>query len=155
MMNERADLWPILPYEALAPTFGHLHRLVQIAGKYTLDQAFELGWGNIVFAVTPRGSRTPTLRRDDVTFTVHYRLLDGGVVVEANNGIRSLPLLARAVADFYAEFVAAAAQLGVPAPGSTMTTEIAGAAPLDVDHLDRDAMLGAELLTAGRRSYCP
>jgi hypothetical protein len=31
MMNERADLWPILSYEAPAPTFGHLHRLVQIA----------------------------------------------------------------------------------------------------------------------------
>jgi hypothetical protein len=35
------------------------------------------------------------------------------------------------------EFVAAAAQLGVPAPGSTITTEIAGAAPLDVDYLER------------------
>lgn len=68
---------------------------------------------------------------------MHYRLLDGDVVVEANTGIRSLPLLARAVADFYAEFVAAAAQLGVPAPDSTMTTEIAGAAPPDVDHLER------------------
>jgi hypothetical protein len=129
--------WPVLSYQDLAPTVDHLHRLVQIAGKYTLDQTFETGWGNIVFDVTPRGLRTPTLRRNGVTFVVHYRLLDGDVLIEANTGRRSLPLRTQAVARFYEAFVAAAAELGIPAPGSTITTEIPGALALDADDLQR------------------
>ena len=124
MNNEHADLWPDLPYEDLAPTVDHLRRLVQIAGKYTLDQAFERGWGNVVFDITPRGLRTPTLRRDGVTFVVHYRLLDGDVVLEASTGARVLPLRAQSVAEFYAVFVTVAAELGLAAPGSTIAAEI-------------------------------
>jgi len=41
-MSDNSGLWPALPYEQLAPTVDHLNRLVQIAGKYTLDQLFEL-----------------------------------------------------------------------------------------------------------------
>lgn len=137
MNNEHADLWPDLPYEDLAPTVDHLRRLVQIAGKYTLDQAFERGWGNVVFDITPRGLRTPTLRRDGVTFVVHYRLLDGDVVLEASTGARVLPLRAQSVAEFYAVFVTVAAELGLAAPGSTIAAEIAGAAPLDADSAGR------------------
>jgi hypothetical protein len=66
-----------------------------VAGKYTLDQPFEPGWGNIVYDVTPRGLRTPTLHRDAVTFTVHYRLLDDDVVIEADTGVRTIPLSRR------------------------------------------------------------
>jgi hypothetical protein len=134
---EHGNRWPILSYKDLAPTVDHLNRLVQIAGKYTLDQAFEPGWGNVVFAVTPRGLSTPTLRRNDVTFVVHYRLLDGDVVLEASTGTRTLRLRPQALADFYAGFVAAAAELGVPAPGSTITAEIKDAPALDVDRQER------------------
>ena len=129
--------WPALPYEHVAPTVGYLNRLVQIAGKYTLDQAFEPGWGNIVYGVTPRGLITPTLRREGVTFVVHYRLLDGDVVIEADTGTRTLPLDLRSVADFYATFVAAAAELGLPAPGSPIACEIPGAPALDADRITR------------------
>jgi len=49
------------------------------------------------------------LRVDDVTFVVHYRLLDDDVVLEAETGTRTLALCAQSVADFFAAFVAAAA----------------------------------------------
>ena len=136
-MSDNSGLWPALPYEQLAPTVDHLNRLVQIAGKYTLDQLFEPGWGNIVYDVSPRGLRTPTLRIGRVTFDVHYRLLDGDVLLEASTGNRVLPLGTTTVAEFYAEFVAAAAALGIPAPGSTIATEIADPVPLDADHVHR------------------
>jgi hypothetical protein len=42
-VDEHAERWPVLSYADLAPTVEHLNRLVQIAGKYTLDQAFEPG----------------------------------------------------------------------------------------------------------------
>jgi hypothetical protein len=135
---ERPDKWPSLPYEALAPTVDHLNRLVQVAGKYTLDLPFELGWGNIVFGVTPRGLSTPTLRQGDVTFTVHYRLLDDDVVIETDTGVRAIALDSGSVASFFAAFVAAAAELGLPPPGSTITAEIDGAPALDVDRTPRE-----------------
>ena len=57
-MIENAQLWPELSYAELSPTLDHLQRIAQIAGKYTLDQTYEPGWGNIVLDVTPRGLRT-------------------------------------------------------------------------------------------------
>jgi hypothetical protein len=74
----------------MAPTVDYLNRLVQVAGKYTLDMPFEVGWGNVVLDVTPRGLRSPILRQAGVTFTVHYRLLDGDVVIEADTGTATL-----------------------------------------------------------------
>jgi hypothetical protein len=136
-VNEHAERWPVLSYDDLAPTVEHLNRLVQIAGKYTLDQPFEPGWGNIVYGITPRGLATPTLRRDGVTFVVHYRLLDGDVVLEASTGFRTLAFRTQSVADFYADFVAVADELGLPAPGSTIAAEIPGAAALDADSVER------------------
>lgn len=35
---------------------GYVNRVVQVAGKYTLDEPFEVGWGNVVLDVTPAGS---------------------------------------------------------------------------------------------------
>ena len=61
-----------------------VNRLVQVGGKYTLDEPFEVGWGNVVLDVTPRGLRTPTLRQQEVAFSVHHRLLDADVVIEAD-----------------------------------------------------------------------
>jgi len=139
------DLWPELPYPELAPAVDHVRRLVQIAGKYTLDQLFEPSWGNIVLGVTARGLATRTLRIGYVTFNVHYRLLDSDVVIEASTGIRSVGLRTQSVAAFYAEFVAAAAELGIPAPGSTITAEVA-----DAPHLDADEEIRAWSASAGQ-----
>ena len=49
-MTASRDPWPALPYPQLAPAADYVRRLVQIAGKYTLDQLFEPSWGNIVLA---------------------------------------------------------------------------------------------------------
>jgi hypothetical protein len=133
-MTASRDLWPALPYPELAPAVDYVRRLMQIGGKYTLDQLFEPSWGNVVLEVTPRGLSTRTLRSHDVSFRVHYRLLDSDVVIEASVGVRSVPLRTQSVAAFYEGFVAAAAELGIPAPGSTIAAEIPGGPDLDADH---------------------
>jgi hypothetical protein len=137
-VSEHPDEWPTLVYEDLAPTVDYINRLVQVAGKYTLNEVFEPGWGNIVLDITPRGLRTPTLRQRDVTFTVHYRLLDADVVIETNTGSRTLALRTGSVAAFYAAFCNAATELGITRPGSTVIVEIPGA-PMgfDGDHVNR------------------
>jgi len=103
---------------------SYLNRLVQVAGKYTIDEPFEVGWGNIVLDVTPRGLRTPVLRQPEVTFTVHYRLLDGDVLIEADTGTRTLPLATGTASAFYEAFCAAAGELGIRPPGSAVVCEI-------------------------------
>lgn len=128
-MSDSARIWPELGYQDLAPTVAYLNRLVQVAGKYTLDEPFEVGWGHVVFDVTPRGLRTPTLRQPGVTFSVHYRLLDGDVLIEADTGTQTLSLADGTVAEFHAAFCEAAGKLGIRSPGSTLLCEIPGAAP--------------------------
>ncbi len=132
------ERWQPLPYDELAPTVDYVRRLAQLGGKYTLDQPFEQSWGNIVLDVSPRGLSTPTLRVADVTFRVHCNLLDAEIVLESDRGVVSVPIRTQSMADAYAEFVAAAAHLGIPAPGSAIATEIPGALHLDSDHEVRD-----------------
>ncbi|MEU6405858.1 DUF5996 family protein [Streptomyces sp. NPDC046985] len=128
-MSEHAEAWPVLDHAELAPMTEYVNRVVQVAGKYSLDEPFEVGWGNIVLEVTPRGLCTPPFRRDGVTFSVHYRLLDGEVVIESDRGSRTLSLARTSVADFYAAFCETAGQLGVPHPRSDRICEIPQAPP--------------------------
>ncbi|QKW24759.1 hypothetical protein HUT11_00315 [Streptomyces seoulensis] len=123
-MSERPDMWPKLDHAELAPMVDYVNRIVQVAGKYALDDPFEVGWGNIVLDVTPRGLRTPTFRHRDATFSVHYRLLDGDVVIETDEDERRLPLSEGSVASFYRAFCDVAAELGVHAPRTSLICEI-------------------------------
>jgi hypothetical protein len=132
-----ATLWAARPDISVAPTIDHIHRLAQIGGKYTLDQIYEPNWGNIALDVTGRGFATSTVRRGDVIFRVDYDLLDDQVTIAANTGRICLPLQAGCVATFYADFVAAAATLGIPAPGSTIEPEIPSAPRADADDEER------------------
>ena len=128
-MSTNPGNWPELDYRDLAPMVAYLNRLVQVGGKYTLDEPFEVGWGNIVLDVTPRGLRTPTLRQQDVTFSVHYRLLDADVHIEADTGSRTLTLSNGSIAAFFATFCEAASELGIRPPGSSLLCEISDAEP--------------------------
>ncbi len=134
----------------MAPTVDNLHRLSQIAGKYTLDQPFKAYWSGITLLVTSRGIATRTMRSGDILFDIEYAILDSQVVVTASTGKTTLPLAAGTVADFYRKFVDAVAVLGIPAPRTTLETEIAGALRFDSDTVDRayDAGTARQMWTA-------
>lgn len=146
-MSERRSGWPTLVYEDLASMVGYVNRVVQVAGKYTLYEPFEVGWGNVVLDVTPRGLRTPTFRQRGVTFTVHCRLLDGDVVIEADTGSRTVPLAKGSVATFYTAFRDAAAELGIHRPRTSLICEIPDCEPtFEDDRVERTWDHGAALL---------
>jgi len=151
------ELWPVLAYDEMAPTVDHLHRLSQIAGKYTLDQPFEPFWSNVPLVVTPRGFGTRTLRAGDVLFDVEYAVLDDRVDVTASTGRVTLPLAAGSVADFYARFVRAVAPLKIAAPRTTLESEIPGSFHLDTDSQPRPydaAAARRPVATPRRRDGC-
>ncbi len=131
------DPWSPLPYEEIRPTVDHLHRLVQIGGKYTLNEPFEPNWGNIPLSVTPRGFSTPTLHAGAVLFVVDYELLDDRVTISATTGRVSLPLGPGTVAGFYEQFVEAVAPLGIAPLQTTVEPEIPDAPRLDADREQR------------------
>jgi len=131
------DAWPPLPYEELRPTVDHLHRLVQIGGKYTLDQPYEFNWGNIVLSVSPRGFSTPTIHLGEVPFDVDYELLDDRVTINASTGRVSIPLGPGSVAGFYERFLEAVVPLGIAPLRTTVEPEIPDAPPIDEDREDR------------------
>ncbi|HEY8313831.1 MAG TPA: DUF5996 family protein [Candidatus Baltobacteraceae bacterium] len=133
MTLDTPGFWPALPYDEIAPTLEHLHRLAQIGAKYTLDQPFHPNWGNITLSITPRGFATPTLWAGDTAFRVEYAILDDRVTVTASTGQISLPLAAGSVADFYKRFVEAVSQLRIAAPRTVLETEIADALHFDTD----------------------
>ncbi|MFJ8924637.1 DUF5996 family protein [Streptomyces sp. NPDC102415] len=146
-MSGPRKAWPTLVHEDLASMVGYVNRVVQVAGKYSLDEPFEVGWGNVVLDVTPRGLRTPVFRQRGVTFTVHCRLLDGDVVIEADTGARTVPLSTGSVATFYAAFRDAAAELGIHQPRSLLICEIPDCAPtFEADHVERSWDPGAARL---------
>ena len=110
--------WPAIDYATIRPTADHLHRLTQIAGKYTLNQPYESNWANILMSVTPRGYRSPVLRQGDVDFEIEYNLVDDQVTVMTNAGSATLSVAEGSVSDFYAEFEQAVAPLGIGPIGS-------------------------------------
>jgi hypothetical protein len=125
--------WPALDHAAMAPTIEHLHRLSQIGGKYTVDEPFELNWGNVPLTVTPRGFATPTLYAAAVPFAVEYDLLDHAVLIAAGTGRTRVALEPGSVAGFLERFTEAAGTLGVAPLRNLSQPEIAGAPPLDED----------------------
>lgn len=131
------DRWPSLVYKEIAPTVDYLHRLLQIGGKYTLDQPFEPNWGHVVLSVTPRGFSTPTLYEGDVVFAVDYEVLDDRVTVRATTGTVSLPLASGTVAGFYMNFLEKVAPLGIEPLRTTFEPEISNAQPLNSDWEER------------------
>jgi hypothetical protein len=129
--------WPSLDFDEIHPTAAYLHRISQIAGKYTLGEPFEPNWGNVLMPVTARGFATPTLHEDGVFFSVEYELLDDRVTIAASTGRASVPLEPGSVAGFYARFAEAAAPLGIPPLPNALQPEIPGAPPLDEDTEER------------------
>jgi hypothetical protein len=137
-MSAAPTPWPSLPYDEIRPTAAFLHRISQIAGKYTLGEPFEPNWGNVLMPITARGFATPTLHEDGVFFSVEYELLDDRVTITASTGRASIPLESGSVAGFYARFVEAAGLLGIPPLPNTSQPEIEGAPPLDEDTEQRE-----------------
>jgi Family of unknown function (DUF5996) len=127
------ELWPAFTYDEMAPMVQYVRRLSQIAGKYSLSLPYEPLWGNVTLLVTARGFTSRTLWAGDLAFNVEYALLDDEVIVRAASGSVSVPLAAESVAAFYERFVQAVAPLGIPAPRTTIESEIPGGTFLDRD----------------------
>jgi uncharacterized protein DUF5996 len=96
---------PELPLAPWRDTCATLHMCAQVVGKIRLVLTPLVNhWWNTTLYVTARGLTTSPIPYGDRAFEIELDFFDHQVVVRTDAGVaRSVPLVARPVADFYAE----------------------------------------------------
>jgi Family of unknown function (DUF5996) len=136
--------WPALPYESWKDTYATLHMWTQVVGKIALATAPPVNhsWA-VAMQVTSRGLSTNILSYGGRAFTIEFDFVDHHLVIRTAEGVRSIELGPRTVADFYRDAMALLREMALPIKIWRMPVEIP--APIrfdeDVQHrsYDRDA----------------
>jgi hypothetical protein len=130
------EAWPELPYGAWKDTLDTLHMKLQIVGKvrHALTP-FEPQWANVPLYLTARGlTTTPMESGAGLIFQVDVDLIDHHVAIQTVRGeTRRVPLTARPVADFYAEFLSNLAALGIEVSLRPIPSEVSDPIPFAAD----------------------
>ncbi len=108
---------------------------LQIVGKVRLALSpFEPQWANVPLYLTSRGFTTTPMASADLIFQIDVDLIDHQVVIATAQGeTRRVPLAARAVADFYADFMSNLNALGVRADIRPIPDEVSDPIPFAED----------------------
>ncbi len=109
----------------------------QIVGKVKLALApFLNEWWGVGLTVTARGLTTSTIPIGPRAFEVNFDFIDHRLDIQVSDGAsKSLPLMPRSVADFYQEFIAALATLGIGVKISKQPVEVENMIPFDEDRV--------------------
>src|ERR1700686_4523356 len=107
--------WPELPPATWRDTYATLHMWTQIVGKTRLALApMQNHWWQVVLYVTERGLTTSPIPYDGRTFDVSFDFTGHKLIARTSDGdIRTIPLVARPLADFSDEYMAMLRSLGI------------------------------------------
>ena len=134
---------PTLPLESWRDTCTTLQMWTQIVGKTRLALAPpENHWWHIALYVTPRGLTTSPIPHGTRTFAADFDFLDHQLYLRTSDGAtRAVPLVPRAVADFYAEYLEALRSLSLEVRIRPVPVEVEVAIPFaeDREHAAYDA----------------
>jgi hypothetical protein len=127
--------WPALPYEEWSDTLDTLHMVLQILGKVRVALSpREPEWAHITLYVSARGLTTGPVPSNVGLFDVEADLLHHEVVIRTADGeAEQVPLRARPVAEFWADFTAALAKLGIDVELSPEAQEVPDPIPFPDD----------------------
>jgi len=130
------DAWPAVPREEWDPTRNTLHRWTQIVGKTRLGLApFENHWWNCSLYVTARGLTTSPMPYREGVVEIEFDFLSDLLLARTSGGeTRHLRLEEKSVADFYREYRAMLAALGVEVRITPTPNEVVEATPFPDDH---------------------
>ena len=129
------ERWPPLPRDEWAATYATLHMWTQIVGKVRLARAPMVNhWWQVPLYVTARGLTTSSMPDGARTFQIDFDFLDHRLLIRTSDGqARDLRLRSVAVADFYAEVMAALREVGVEVRIWTQPVEVEDAIPFERD----------------------
>ena len=127
--------WPSLPLESWQDTYATLHMWTQVVGKIRMKLAPLVNhWWNVPLYVTARGLTTSCIPYQERSFEIWFDFIRHQLVLETSDGLaRSLPLLPRSVADFYAECMSMLRSVDFDVKIWHMPVEIPNPIPFDED----------------------
>src|SRR5689334_7748880 len=127
--------WPQLEFSQWENTCDTVHMWTQIVGKTRLALApLENHWWNVPLYVTARGLATSPIPYDNGTFEAAFDFIGHQLTLGTNKGREYvLPLYTRSVADFYAEYMAAVASLGIEVKINPRPVEFDDTTPFNED----------------------
>jgi len=141
--------WPSLVWNEWKDTADTLHMWTQIVGHTRLVLcAPQNHWWHVTLYVTARGLTTGPipymLSESSETFDVEFDFIEHRLVIRVSSGpVKTLPLRQQSVADFYHEYMAALASLGIQVHIHSVPDEVANPIPFATDTVhksyDRDA----------------
>lgn len=135
--------WPALPLDEWRESFATLHRYSQIVGKTRLALApMENHWWQVAFYVTSRGLTTSPMPAGERAVQIDFDFIDHVLVARTSDGAStSLTLIPRSVSDFYSEYMAMLADLGIDVKIWPVPVEVMDALPFvdDSEHAAYDA----------------
>ncbi len=160
------DLWPELPPAAWEDTYRTLHMWSQIVGKVRLALSPKTNhWWEAPLYVNSVGLTTSPIPYASGVFEVQFNFIQHQLLIQTSHATsKTLALKPRSVADFYREFMAALASLGVEVKIWRMPCEIPDPIPFDQDtqHASYDAeyvnrfwriLVSCDAILAGRRGH--
>ncbi|MDE2460359.1 MAG: hypothetical protein KGL98_03850 [Gammaproteobacteria bacterium] len=134
--------WPSLPLAEWQDTYATLHMWMQIVGKTRLALApMENHWWQVPLYLTPRGLTTSAIPYETRSLAVNFDFLKHVLSVRVSDGAtRTLPLVARSVADFFTEYMATLRALGLRITLNPVPVEVETAIPFaeDREHASYD-----------------
>ena len=133
------DEWPALPYEEWAATKKTLHMYAQMLGKLRLAiEPPQPEWLNVSLQLDAHGFTTGAMPWGTALLEARLDVYDGAIEIKASDGrmhsIRIAP--DRCVADVYADFCAALADLGVEVDMWAKPQEIPDTTPFSENRHD-------------------
>lgn len=129
------ESWPALPLDAWQDTYSTLHMWTQIVGKVRLAQSPLVNhWWEVALYVSARGLTTSAIPYRLGIFEVEFDFLHHNLIIQTSQDqLKTIPLAPRSVADFYKEFMAALASLGIDVKIWHMPVEIPNPIAFDRD----------------------
>ena len=135
--------WPELPLATWQDTYATLHMWTQIVGKVRLALSPKINhWWEVPLYVNAVGLTTSAIPYTEGIFEIQFDFIHHKLRIETSHAdTKTLDLAPRSVADFYREFMAALASLGIAVKIWTRPCEIPNPIPFDEDteHASYDA----------------
>src|SRR5215469_701173 len=132
---DQPECWPALPLDAWKDTYDTLHMCAQIVGKVRMKLTPLVNhWWNVPLYVTARGLATSRIPYGERSFELWFDFIRHELVLETSDGrTRSLPLIARPVADFYQDLMKMLHSAGIDVNIWKMPVEVPDPIPFDED----------------------
>src|SRR5438874_9983357 len=134
---DRPECWPALRLDSWKDTYATLHMWSQIVGKVRLALTPLVNhWWNIPLYVTARGLTTSRIPYGKRAVELRFDFIEHQLVLETSDGaLKTLPLAAKTVSDFYQEFMSMLRSTDIEVKIWRMPVEIPNPIPFDQDRL--------------------